>query len=130
MDRRLFSTSKSFRRRYRKKRRLVIEEELLKELDNGTTQTPKSWLWEFSKKILFILTVMYCLERIYAMVIIAYTMNLDCMTTFLETGKEVFKAGVIFYALKAGIENALKIFLGSTEEEELSQAEPDGEEEE
>ena len=70
------------------------------------------------------------MERIYAMIIIAYTMNLDCMTTFLETGKDVFKAGVIFYALKAGIENALKILLGPADEEDISQAEPDGEEEE
>lgn len=130
MDRRLLITSKSFRKRYHKKKRIAVEEELLKELDSGTIETPKSWLWEFSKKILFILTVLYCMERIYAMIIIAYTMNLDCMTTFLETGKDVFKAGVIFYALKAGIENALKILLGPADEEDISQAEPDGEEEE
>lgn len=116
MDFRLFSTSKIFRHRYRRKKRKKTEEQLLKELEKKIT--PKVWIWEFSKRILLVLTVLYCVERIYAMVMMAVAGNMDYITVFLETGKEVFKAGVIFYALKAGIENTLKIALSNKGSEE------------
>ncbi len=60
------------------------------------------------------------------MVMMATTGNMDYLTVFLETGKEVFRAGVIFYALKAGIENTLKIALsnqGSRETDGLEEQE-------
>lgn len=106
MDDRLRGLSMRFRRRYYRMRKKKTEEELIKELNK---QDSKSWLWEFTKKILAILTVLYCIERFYVMWIMIRTGNFNNLDTFIETGADVFKAGVIFYAVKAGIENVFKI---------------------
>lgn len=125
MENKLSRTSGKFRVKFRKMQRKKIEKDLIRGLK---ATDKKSWLWEFSKKILFMMTVLYCIERGYAMMFMAYTMNTDYLGTFLETGADVFKAGVVFYALKAGIENAIKIKFKNNED--ISQVEPDGEEQE
>lgn len=75
---------------------------------NRVRRTKKGWLWEFSKRLILTLTILYCLERIFAMVMIAIH-GMDNIDTFLTTGSEVFLASVVAYAVKAGFENVCKI---------------------
>lgn len=67
-----------------------------------------TWIWEFSKKIIFVLTILFVLERIFSAVIIYMNdgMSLD---TYITTGMEVFLASVVGYLVKSAFENVTKI---------------------
>lgn len=71
-------------------------------------KTKKSWLWEFTKKILFLCSSLYAIERIFIMVMICIN-RYENIDVFVQTGSEVFMASVVAYALKAGCENVFKI---------------------
>ena len=75
----------------------------------------KKWLWEFSKRLIVVLTVLYIIERVYTAIVI--TMNGGAgIDTYITTGSEVFLAAVVSYAVKAGFENVFKIKKGENEE--------------
>lgn len=69
----------------------------------------RSWLWEFSKRIvvgvavLFFVVVLYCAVHAWA-----YP-DSTATDRILESMTDVFKATVITYGVKAGVENAIKI---------------------
>lgn len=69
----------------------------------------KRWLWEFSKRIVvtvavfYFVVVVYCLVHAWVFPESVATDNIISMMT------DVFKATVVTYGVKAGVENAIKI---------------------
>lgn len=80
-------------------------------------KSKKTWIWEFSKKVLFILTILYIVERLFAMVLLIIDSE-ESLETFLTTGTEVFIAAVVGYLLKSAFENVQKIKNNPQEESE------------
>ena len=62
-----------------------------------TPQAAVSWLWEFSKKVVWTVTLLYIVSFVFA------------ITTLITESNETFRVVVGGYLIKAGIENACKI---------------------
>jgi hypothetical protein len=94
-----------------------------------------SWVWEFSKKLVLICSVLYVVMFIYAALAMWYFFDFTYLGTFIEQSSDILKTCVFGYFIKAGLENVFKIAcskLGKqTEDESETAAEltpPDGDE--
>ncbi len=67
------------------------------------------WVWEFSKKVVILCTVIYAAIQLYAMVVMAVSQNFEALTPLIDDTKEIMQTCVFGYMIKSGIENALKI---------------------
>ena len=72
-------------------------------------QNKQSWLWEFSKKIVWIITVMFVIEFAFASVLVIFFPDSTAIQFVIENISDVFKVTVVSYAIKAGFENVFKI---------------------
>ncbi len=76
--------------------------------------TAASWLWEFSKRVVVVMAALYFISFIYAMVCCCYAITLAADTMALQTliteTNETFRVVVGGYMIKAGVENATKIY--------------------
>jgi Trk-type K+ transport system membrane component len=69
----------------------------------------KTWLFEFSKRVVITVTVLYVLAMIYACVLIWLNPDSTAADTLVSNISDIFKATVVSYAVKAGFENVVKI---------------------
>lgn len=76
----------------------------------------KTWLWEFSKKVVFACAVLYFIGNIVAMVAMFLLNDLSALGTLLDNLTNVMQSCVFGYFIKAGVENAIKIKMNSEEE--------------
>jgi len=72
------------------------------------------WIWEFTKKVVTIVTVLYILSFIYSMYVIMHYINAtsgyaSCLDTMITEYNETFRNVVGGYLIKAGVENVSKI---------------------
>ena len=74
-----------------------------------TMKSKRNWLWEFSKKIVWIITIMFVLEFFFASVLIIFFPDSTAIQFVIENISDVFKVTVVSYAVKAGFENVFKI---------------------
>lgn len=85
-----------------------------------------SWLWEFSKKVVALVTVLYLVAFIYAGVMCWQAINLaaspDALVEFIKEVNETFRVVVGGYLIKAAMENVSKII---KTKEEGTKDEPD-----
>ena len=72
-------------------------------------QNKQSWLWEFSKKIVWIVTIMFVLIFTFASILIIFFPDSTAIQFVIENISDVFKVTVVSYAVKAGFENITKI---------------------
>ena len=72
-------------------------------------KSKKSWLWEFSKRLVTALAILYFIGNIVAMIIMAVYQDFSSLGTLLDNLTEVMKYCVFGYFVKAGVENAFKI---------------------
>ena len=72
-------------------------------------QSKKTWLWEFSKKVVVWCTVLYFIGNIVAMVAMIVMNDLSALGNLLDNLTHVMTGCVFGYFVKAGVENALKI---------------------
>lgn len=72
-------------------------------------QKPFDWIWEFSKRVVVLLTAAYFIVLFYAIVIMAITGKLSSLGILLSEVSDVLKTCVFGYFAKAGLENMLKI---------------------
>lgn len=72
-------------------------------------KTNRQWLWEFSKKIVVMVAVMYLAAIIHDRVFLWFYPESSSLPILSEQMSDVFKATVISYAVKAGFENVTKI---------------------
>ena len=75
-----------------------------------------AWLWEFSKKLVSALAILYFIGNIVAMVIQSAQQDFSSLSTLLDNLTDVMKTCVFGYFVKAGVENALKIKLNNEQE--------------
>lgn len=68
-----------------------------------------SWLWEFSKKIVWIVTIMFVAVFLFTSVLIIFYPDSTAVQFIIENISDVFKVTVVSYAVKAGFENIFKI---------------------
>lgn len=68
-----------------------------------------SWLWEFSKKLVFLLSVYYFFQSLYVIFAIKDNPDSVALSTFITENNETFRVCIGGYLLKAGIENTIKI---------------------
>lgn len=76
----------------------------------------KTWLWEFSKKVVVWCTVLYFIGNIVAMIAMFVKSDLSSLGNLLDNLTNVMQTCVFGYFVKAGVENALKIKINSEEE--------------
>lgn len=78
-----------------------------------TPQAAVSWLWEFSKKVVWTVTLLYIVSFLFAIVLcwreLQFIGNTAAITTLITESNETFRVVVGGYLIKAGIENACKI---------------------
>lgn len=75
----------------------------------------KAWLWEFSKRLVTALAILYFIGNIVAMVIMAVYQDFSSLGILLDNLTEVMKYCVFGYFVKAGVENAIKIKINNEE---------------
>lgn len=76
------------------------------------------WIWEFSKRVVVMLTAAYFIVVLYAAYIMAATGNLDSLTQLISDNADVLKVCVFGYFVKAGVENSFKIRLNRNDSEQ------------
>ena len=81
-----------------------------------TPQAAVSWLWEFSKKVVWTVTLLYIVSFVFAMVLcwreLQFIGNTAAITTLITESNETFRVVVGGYLIKAGIDE--KEFYGRT----------------
>ena len=80
-------------------------------------QSKKQWLWEFSKKIVVMVAVVYAVAILHDRIFLWIYPESTAMTVMSEQISDVFKITVVAYAVKAGFENVCKIRKYDEEEE-------------
>jgi hypothetical protein len=68
-----------------------------------------SWVWEFSKKLVLICSVLYVVMFIYAALAMWYFFDFTYLGTFIEQSSDILRTCVFGYFIKAGLENVFKI---------------------
>ena len=69
----------------------------------------RQWLWEFSKRIVVTVTVIFVAVIFYACIHAWLNPDSSVVMSIVENMSEVFKVTVVAYAVKAGFENVSKI---------------------
>ena len=77
----------------------------------------RQWLWEFSKKIVVLVAVVYAAALLHDRIFLWFFPDSTSLPMLSEQVSEVFRATVICYAVKAGFENVTKIRKHYMEEE-------------
>lgn len=76
--------------------------------------TAAVWIWEFSKKVIRVVTILYVISFVYSIVATFYFISVSatyatCLDTLITETNETFRYIVGGYLIKAGIENVTKI---------------------
>ena len=67
------------------------------------------WLWEFTKKIVWIVTILFVAVFLFCCGVIIFYPDSTAVQFIIENISDVFKVTVVSYAVKAGFENVVKI---------------------
>ena len=73
----------------------------------------RKWLWEFSKKIVVTVTIMFVAVFLFGCILLVIYPDSVAIQYIIENITDVFKVTVVSYAVKAGFENVFKIRKGS-----------------
>lgn len=76
-------------------------------------KTKKTWLWEFSKKLVVTCSLLYIISFFYACAAMWYFQDFSYLGTYIEQASDILRTCVFGYFVKAGIENVFKIRSGS-----------------
>ena len=69
----------------------------------------RNWLWEFSKKIVWLVTVMFVVIFTFCCILMIFYPDSSAIQFVIENISRVFEVTVVAYAIKAGFENVTKI---------------------
>lgn len=76
---------------------------------NDEDKKRTNWLWEFSKKLVFICSMLYIAGFIYSCIVMWVFQDFNCLGTFIEQSSDILRTCVFGYFVKAGVENVFKI---------------------
>lgn len=110
------------------KKKLLKIEYQIKLKESGTALL---WIWEFSKKLVVICSAIYIISFVYSCWVMVKFCDLSYLGTFISESSDILKTCVFGYFVKAGVENAVKIFTSkffktSTDEEDETLSESEG----
>lgn len=74
-----------------------------------TTSQKRNWLWEFTKKIVWIVTIMFVTVYTFSCILLSFYPDSTAIQFVIENMADVFKVTVVAYVVKAGFENVCKI---------------------
>lgn len=77
----------------------------------------QSWLWEFSKRLVLICSVLYVIGFFYSCIVMWMYHDFSYLGTFIEQSSDILKTCVFGYFVKAGIENVMKIRRSTDDEQ-------------
>lgn len=69
----------------------------------------RQWLWEFSKKIVVLVAIVFFIDLIYSRIFLIFNPDSTAITELTNQMTDIFKITVVSYAVKAGFENVIKI---------------------
>lgn len=69
----------------------------------------RKWLWEFSKKIVVTVTIIFVAVFIYVCVLMWRYPDSTAVNTVIENISHIFEVTIVGYVLKAGVENYTRI---------------------
>ena len=78
-------------------------------------ENKKTWLWEFSKKVVVWCAVLYFIGNVVAMIAMFAMNDLSALGNLLDNLTNVMITCVFGYMIKSGIENVFKIKLNNEE---------------
>ena len=93
----------------------IKQEELTEKLNKAKLNNPTmlNWLWEFSKKIIVGLFIIYVVTYIYTYVLILlsakFNWNISYLDTLISETNSTFKIIIGGYLIKSMMENVFKI---------------------
>ena len=67
------------------------------------------WLWEFSKKVVIVLSIYYFVQSIFINIMLNIIPDSSVLSTLIVETNETFRVVIGGYLVKAGVENAVKI---------------------
>ena len=82
------------------------------------TRTKKRWLWEFSKRIVVTVTIIFVTVFLFSCILLCFYPDSTALQSVIDNISDVFKVTVVSYACKAGFENLAKIKKYDVEEEQ------------
>ena len=68
------------------------------------------WVWEFSKRVVLLCVAIYATENAYAMAAMWHFADFTYLGTLIEQTSDILRTCVFGYFIKAGLENAIKIY--------------------
>lgn len=83
----------------------------------GKKMNRRQWLWEFSKKIVVLVAVVYAAALLHDRIFLWFYPDSTALPMLSEQMGDVFKVTVVAYAVKAGFENVIKIHKYDREED-------------
>ena len=69
----------------------------------------RQWLWEFSKRIVTMVAIVFFIVLIYSMIFMFFNPDSTALQGLLDNISHIFEVTVVCYAVKAGFENITKI---------------------
>lgn len=78
-------------------------------IKNESINSKRRWLWEFSKKIVVTVTIIFVVVYTFSCILLCMYPDSSALQSVIENISDVFKVTVVSYALKAGFENLTKI---------------------
>ena len=77
----------------------------------------KRWLWEFSKKLITFISISFFIAMFFAGYIMYKNYYFDALYNWIDAWKEIMIVGIFGYAVKAGVENAIKIYTSNKDKD-------------
>ena len=81
-------------------------------------RSKKRWLWEFSKKIVVTVTIIFVAVFLFSCILLCFYPDSTAIQSVIDNISDVFKVTVVSYAVKAGFENITKIKKYDLEDEQ------------
>lgn len=78
------------------------------------------WIWEFSKKIVLVCSILYVLGFFFACAAMWKFEDFTYLGTFIEQSSRILETCVFGYLVKAGVENVFKIKMDNDQNEDES----------
>ena len=104
-----------------------------KKIQNEKEDNAIGWIWEFSKKLVVICSLLYIFGFFYACIVMWKFFDFTYLGTFIEQSSDMLRTCVFSYFVKAGVENIIKIKCSADANEQTEQEKnnavipPDGE---
>lgn len=95
-----------------------------------TIREKRNWLWEFSKKIVVTVTIIFVAVFLFSCTLLCIYPDSTALQSVIDNISDIFKVTVISYAVKAGFENVFKIRKYGPIEEPSDETEEEKEDEE